>query len=42
VFENRVPRAIFGPEREEVAGYWRKFNNIELHDVCALHQMFQA
>jgi hypothetical protein len=24
VFENRVLRRIFGPEREEVAGGWRK------------------
>jgi hypothetical protein len=24
VFENRVPRRIFGPKRDEVMGGWRK------------------
>jgi hypothetical protein len=32
VFENRVLR-IFGPERDEVAGKWRKHHNEELHDL---------
>jgi hypothetical protein len=32
VFENRVSRKIFGPEREE-DGSWRKFHNDELHNV---------
>jgi hypothetical protein len=27
VFENRVLRRIFGPERDEVTGGWRKLNN---------------
>ena len=27
MFENRVLRRIFGPEREEVAGEWRKLHN---------------
>jgi len=27
VFENRVLRKVFGPERNEVAGKWRKFHN---------------
>jgi hypothetical protein len=30
VFENRVLRKIFGPEREEVEGGWRRQHN-ELH-----------
>jgi hypothetical protein len=30
VFENRMPRRIFGPKREEAAEGWRKLNN-ELH-----------
>jgi len=30
VFENRVLRRIFGPEREEVEGGWRRLHN-ELH-----------
>jgi hypothetical protein len=35
VFENRVLRRIFGPEREE-DGSWRKLHNDELH-ICILH-----
>ena len=27
VFENRVPRRIFGPGRDEVTGEWRKLHN---------------
>ena len=27
VFENRVPRRIFGPRRDEVTSEWRKLNN---------------
>jgi hypothetical protein len=33
VFENRVPRRIFGPKRDEVTGEWRKLHNEELHDL---------
>jgi hypothetical protein len=32
VFENRVLRGIFGPERDEVTGDWRKLHNEELND----------
>jgi hypothetical protein len=32
VFENRVLRRIFGPERDEVTGEWRKIYNEELND----------
>jgi hypothetical protein len=31
VFENRVLRRIFGPNRKEVTGDWRKMHNEELH-----------
>jgi hypothetical protein len=31
VFENRVLRRIFGPERDDVTGEWRKLHNEELH-----------
>jgi hypothetical protein len=31
VFENRVLRRIFGPERDDVTGEWRKLRNLELH-----------
>jgi hypothetical protein len=33
VFENRVLRRIFGPERDEVTGEWRKLHNEELHNL---------
>jgi hypothetical protein len=31
--ENRVLRGIFGPEREEVTGDWRRLHNEELHNL---------
>jgi len=33
VFVNRVLRRIFGPERDEVTGEWRKLHNEELNDL---------
>jgi hypothetical protein len=33
MFENRVLRRIFGPERDEVAGGSRKLHNEELHNL---------
>jgi hypothetical protein len=33
VFENRVPRRIFGRKRNEVTGDWRKPHNEELHNL---------
>jgi hypothetical protein len=33
VFENRVFRRIFGPERDEVTGEWIKLHNEELNDL---------
>jgi hypothetical protein len=33
VFENRVLRRIFGPNRDEMTGEWRKLHNEELHDL---------
>jgi hypothetical protein len=32
-FENRVFRRIYGSNRDEVTGGWRKLHNVELHDV---------
>ena len=32
VFENRVPRRIFVPKRDEVTGEYRKLHNEELND----------
>jgi hypothetical protein len=34
-FENRTLRGIFGPNREEVAGDWRRLHNEELHNLHA-------
>jgi len=36
VFENRVLRIVFGPERDEVTGEWRKLHNEELRDLYSL------
>jgi hypothetical protein len=33
VFENKVLRGIFGPERDGVTGGWRKLHNEELHNL---------
>jgi hypothetical protein len=33
VFENRVPRKIFGTKRHEMTGGWRKLHNEELHNL---------
>jgi hypothetical protein len=33
VFENRVLRRIFGPERNEIIGSCRKLHNEELHNL---------
>jgi hypothetical protein len=33
VFENRVLRRIFGPNRDKVTGEWRKMHNDELHNL---------
>jgi hypothetical protein len=33
VFENRVLRGIFGPERDEVTEEWRKLYSGELHNL---------
>jgi hypothetical protein len=33
VFENWVLRGIFGSNRDEVTGEWRKLHNEELHDL---------
>jgi hypothetical protein len=33
VFENRVLRRIFGTNRDEVTGDWRKVHNEELHNL---------
>jgi hypothetical protein len=39
VFENRVPRRIFGPKKNEVTGEWRKLHNEELNDLYLLNYL---
>ena len=36
MFENRVPRRVFGPKRDEVTEEWRKLHNEELSDPYSL------
>jgi hypothetical protein len=33
VCENRLLRRLFGPQRDEVTGEWRRLNNEELNDL---------
>jgi hypothetical protein len=33
VFEKRILRRIIGPQREELAGGWRRLHNEELHNL---------
>jgi hypothetical protein len=33
VFENRFLRRIFGPQKDEIIGGWRKIHNEELHNL---------
>jgi hypothetical protein len=33
VFENRIMRRIFGPNRDEVTGEWRRLHNEELYTL---------
>ena len=36
MFENRVLRRVFGLNRDEVTGEWRKLHNEELNDLYSL------
>jgi hypothetical protein len=42
VSENRVLRRIFGSQRDEVTGEWRKLHNEEINDSVLLTQYFSA
>jgi len=39
VSENRVLRRIFGPEREDITGKWRKLYKEELHSFHSSPQV---
>jgi hypothetical protein len=41
VFENKVPRKIFGPKRDEVTGEWRRLHNEELCDLYSLQNIIR-
>jgi hypothetical protein len=41
VFENRVLRKIFGPERDEVTGECRILHNEELNDLLYSPMLFR-
>jgi hypothetical protein len=36
LFENRVPRRIFGRKREEMTGDWRRLHNEEINNLYPL------
>ena len=42
VFENRVLRRKFGPNREEVTGEWRKLHNEECNDLYSTSDIVQV
>jgi hypothetical protein len=42
VFENRVLRRIFGSERDDVTGEWRKLHNEELKDLYSLPNLVRV
>jgi len=41
VFENRVLRGIFGPNRDEVRGEWKKLHNEDLNDAYCSPNIIQ-
>ena len=42
MFVNRVLRRIFGPERDEVIGEWRKLRIEELNDLYSSHNIVRV
>jgi hypothetical protein len=41
VLENRVLRRIFGPNRDEMTGGWRKLHNEELRELYSLSSIIR-
>jgi hypothetical protein len=42
VFENRVPRKIFGHKRDEVTAEWRRLHNEELYDLYSSRDIIRV
>ena len=42
VFENRVLRRVFGPNRVKVTGEWRKLQNEEFSDLYCSPNIFRV
>jgi hypothetical protein len=42
VFEKRVQRRIFGPNRDEVMGGWRKLHNEEFHNLHSFSSLIRS
>jgi hypothetical protein len=42
VFKNSVVRKLFGPNREEVTGDWRKLHSDELHLLYVLSNIVRV
>jgi len=42
VFDNRMPRRIFGPKRYDITEEWRKLRNKKLDDLYALTNIIRV
>jgi hypothetical protein len=42
VYKSRVLRRVFGPERDEVTGEWRKLHKEELNDLYSSPNIFRV
>jgi len=42
MFENKVLRRIFEPQRDEVTGDWSKIHNEELNDLYCSPNIFRV
>jgi hypothetical protein len=42
MFENRILRRIFGPERDEATGEWKRLHNDELNDPYSSPNIIQV
>ena len=42
MFENKVLRRLFGPNREEVTGEWKKLHDEELNDLYNVVRLIKS